>query len=49
VLDIAAEDDANDRVAGWKVEQLNREEEKREEGGVIDLNRQNMVRGRRNG
>jgi len=50
VLDIAAADDAKgrvaDRVAGWKEEQLKREEEKREEGGVIDLSRQNMVRGR---
>jgi hypothetical protein len=45
-LDIAAADDAKDRVAGWKVEQLEREEEKRERGGVIVLNRQNMVRGR---
>jgi len=37
--------DENERVEGWK-EQLR--EEKREEGGV-DLRRQNMVRGRRNG
>jgi hypothetical protein len=46
VLDIAAADDAKDRAAGWIEVQLKREEEKREEGGVIDLSRQNMVRGR---
>lgn len=45
-VDIAAVDEAKDRAAGWKEVQLKREEEKREEGGVIDLSRQNMVRGR---
>ena len=45
MLDMAADDEAKDRVAGWKEVQLKREEEKREEGGVIDLSRQNMVRG----
>jgi hypothetical protein len=44
--DIATVDEEKDRAAGWKEVQLKREEEKREEGGVIDLSRQNMVRGR---
>lgn len=43
---MAAVDEAKVRAAGWKEEQLKREEEKREEGGVIDLSRQNMMRGR---
>lgn len=46
VLGMAAVDEAKVRAAGWKEVQLKREEEKREEGGVIDLSRQNMVRGR---
>jgi hypothetical protein len=46
-LDILAADDEKDRAAGWIEVQLKREEEeKREEGGVNVLRRQNMVRGR---
>lgn len=46
-VDMATADDAKDRAAGWIEVQLKREEEeKREEGGVKVLRRQNMVRGR---
>lgn len=49
VADIAAADDAKDRAAGWIEVQLKKDEEKREEGGVMVLKRQNMTRGRRSG
>lgn len=49
VADIAAADDVKDRAAGWIEVQLKKEEEKREEGGVMVLKRQNMTRGRRSG